>query len=417
MTRIHLLIAATGMLSLLAWTDPASGQPTQPAVITDSSAILRASLLQKREDRARMDRMLTALNNVDTVYKKHCPTWIVLDEDLKQRVLRVFHLRYPGNGRDTDVVVVSNPEGSQILELSAGTTTMGQRDVRVNLSDSLRQEILFGPYPRRVLDPNPPQPRNPMLFGYTPRFAALSLSAFTSTLLFNNGLGLEARLGYEEIGYHFWSAGALQVLGIFDRLKLGIVTPLAAGNNEPSYENPLGLIPRKLTGGVGVATEYTAPLLTGQIEFDFKIDELRSVTNPNFLADPDTIYSVHTLGQVVYGQQELVGGGKHLFTLRGGLGYHQVTTSEVRTDGSIVIVNKDNYISPIVGIEYVHQGERLYGVGIQYYSSIIFAKCWFELVKNFIFVDLKYYAPIFRDPKPWEQPYFFMISPRIQVIY
>jgi hypothetical protein len=40
-----------------------------------------------------------------------------------------------------------------------------------------------------------------------------------------------------------------------------------------------------------------------------------------------------------------------------------------------------------------------------------------EIVKNFLFVDLKYYTPVGRDPHPWEQKYFFMISPRIQITY
>jgi hypothetical protein len=56
-------------------------------------------------------------------------------------------------------------------------------------------------------------------------------------------------------------------------------------------------------------------------------------------------------------------------------------------------------------------------VNLQYYGMLIFAHGWLEFIKNFLYLDIKYYSPIIRNPKPWEQPYFFMVSPRIQVIY
>lgn len=59
----------------------------------------------------------------------------------------------------------------------------------------------------------------------------------------------------------------------------------------------------------------------------------------------------------------------------------------------------------------------MFGASLQLYSSILHLKGWVELIKNFMFIDLQYYTPFVRDPKPWEQSYFFMVSPRFQVIY
>jgi hypothetical protein len=70
-----------------------------------------------------------------------------------------------------------------------------------------------------------------------------------------------------------------------------------------------------------------------------------------------------------------------------------------------------------VRINYTHEAANSFGVNLQYYGMLIFAHGWLEFIKNFLYLDIKYYSPIIRNPKPWEQPYFFMVSPRIQVIY
>jgi hypothetical protein len=153
------------------------------------------------------------------------------------------------------------------------------------------------------------------------------------------------------------------------------------------------------------------------VSVKFNIGEVPANVNPDLLADQSTVYSIHTVAQATYARQEFLGRGRHMFTLKGGIGYHQVATGTMMPDGTLATTNKEDFVSPILAVDYVHHGDRLYGLGMQYYSSVIFATCWIEFVKDFIFVDLKYYSPVFRSPKPWEQPYFFMISPRIQVIY
>lgn len=390
----------------------------RPAVVPDTLAALRRKLADKQSERIRLERMLAALNTVDTVYKAHCPTWIVLDEDLKYRIRKLFQMRFPDlAAQDSDIVVITSPRQSQILEIAAGKAVMGRRDVRVNLSDSLNDEILSGRYPKRTVEPAPPPTQNSMLFGYTPRFAALSMSAFGATLLFNNGRGIEVRLGDEQIGYHFWSTGSLQAMVLLEQLKLGIIAPFTYGNGAPDHLEPLSIKPRKLTGSKGIAAEYNYPFQTEQVSASFKIGEIRGITNPDLLASSSAIYALHTVAQLTYSRQEFLGGGRHLITLKGGVGYHQIVEGKFVADGSLAATRKVDFASPIIAADYVHQGDILYGAGIQYYNSVIFAKCWIELIKDFLFVDLKYYAPVFRDAKPWEQPYFFMISPRIQVVY
>ncbi len=413
-------ILRTLMLLFVTAVAYCSGQTTlsdPPGAATDSLTVLRQSLSAKYEDLAALRRMLDALNGVDSVYRAHCPSWVVLDEDLRQRILRLLRMRYSESLTDTSVIVMTNPRRTEILELRAAGITMGRRDVRVNLGDSLHTEILEGHYPKRVLEDPQVIPRGHLLFGYTPRFAALSVSAFRATLLFHGGWGVDVKLGDEDIGYHFWSTGSLQAMAIFEQLKLGIIAPIDFGNTQPDRSEPLSIRGRRLTGSKGVAFEYDYPFGSEQISVHFKIGEIRGLTNPGLLADQPSIFSLHTVAQLTYSRQEAFDFGRHLVTFKGGIGYHQIAEGAFLPDGTLAPVEKQDFVSPVLDVDYVHQGEKLYGAGVQYYSAIIFARCWVELVRDFLFLDLKYYAPVGRDPKPWEQPYFFMISPRIQVVY
>jgi hypothetical protein len=382
----------------------------------DSVRILSGVLEKKREDRARMMRIVDALNTVDSVYKVHYPTWIVLDEDLRQRVIRLFRSRIPSFTHNTDVVVIASPDRSQIIELGVGSKAMGRQDVRFNVSDSLRADLLAADYAKRMIDPIVEPPREFAFFGYRPRYAALSLSAFGATLLFNNGGGAEAKLGYEEIGYHFWSAGTVKALALFDRLKLGVILPLTQGKGRGGGTQPLAIRPRLLTGARGIAAEYEYPFSSQLVGTRFSIGEVTDFTNRELYVNQDRIYYVHTVAQLYYSRQGSLG-GNHLFTLTGGLGYHQIATADLHSDDRYVITDRDDFVSPVLRVDYVHRGENLYGAGLQYYGSILFVNWWVELIQNFMFIDLKYYSPVFRSAKPWEQPYFFMISPRIQVEY
>ena len=383
----------------------------------DSVSILRNVLEEKRSDRERMERMLASLNAVDSVYKVHYPTWVVLDADLRERIYRTFRMRYSNVPSDTTVTIVANTDADEILEISVGPVVMGRRDTHINLSDSLHKEILAAKYPMRVINPIPVKPRANLLFGSRPKFAAVSISAFGAGLLFSDGRGVEVKLGHEEIGYHFWSTGDYRAMVVFEQLKIGIIIPFRYGRTEVANPEPLSIRPRRLSGAKGVAGEFDYPFNSQLIGTRLSVGELNSVSNPELLTSLDRFYYLHTVAQLFYSRQEMFGAGEHLFTFTGGLGYHQIALGETKQDGRITAAQKVDFANLILRAEYVHQSGKIYGLGVQYYSGILYVKGWVEFVKNFIYVDLQYYSPVFRGAKPWEQTYFFMISPRIQLIY
>lgn len=84
-----------------------SGQPAKP--VDPETQALRDKLLKKRQDRAMLERIFQALNNVDSIYIVHYPTWIVRDEDIRQRVYRAFRNRMKFPSRDSELTVVTSP--------------------------------------------------------------------------------------------------------------------------------------------------------------------------------------------------------------------------------------------------------------------------------------------------------------------
>jgi hypothetical protein len=382
----------------------------------DSIGMLRSVLEEKKNDSARLDRMLSALNSVDSVYKVYFPTWIIRDEDLRQRIYKVFRGRYSDLAPDTSVTVVANPEKSEILQVSIGNAVMGPQETRIVMSDSLRRDILRGDYPQRIVEWAPVKERKRIPFGAKPLVVSMDASLFGGALLFGNGWGLELKIGHDEIGYPFWATGDARLMAVFDRLKLGVMIPLNFGTKQPRILDPLSIRPRRLNGATGISAEYDQPVKSDLIGARFSLGELNKYVSGQ-LTDEENPYYIHTIGQLFYSHRMSFLEGAHLLTVSAGLGFHQIAQGEVFPDDRIVAVKKWNFFSPIVRMDYIRHGEEMYGVTVQYYSSILYVSGWIELVRNFIYVDLRYAAPIVRSPKPWEQPYFHMISPRFRLVY
>ncbi len=388
----------------------------EQAASADSINALKSLLEERRNDRARLERILNSLNVVDSVYRVHFPSWIVLDEDLRQRIYKAFRGRYANVPPDTTVTVIANPEDNEILQIFIGSAAMGPRETHTILSDSLRKDILVANYPLRRLNFVPVKQRKSLVFGAKPRVVSMDASLFGGSLLFGNGWGIELKIGQDEIGYPFWSTGAARLMAVFDRLKVGVMVPFTFGRTEPKILEPLSLRPRRLNGATGISAEFDQPAGSDVIGARFTIGELNKFVSDQ-LTDNRHPYYLHTVGQLFYSHLVALGGDEHMITVSGGAGFHQVVLGEVRPDNRIVAIGKSNFLGPIVRVEYVRRGTEMYGVGVQYYNSIIALSGWIELVKNFIYLDFRYAAPIVRSPKPWEQPYFYMLSPRFRLVY
>jgi len=417
-TASHRLVAACLVAAVITASGSdarAQSSPPAPVTVEDSIALLEGTILRRTADRDQLGRMLAALNVVDSVYKPLYPAWLVLDDDLRERINRAFRQRHPQVSRDTDVVVVASPEGSQILDLSVGSVNLGRLESRQTLSDSLDKEILHGMYQRKAVDLRVEPPRTDALKN-EPQYASLAASAFGLRLMFSRGLGLEAAIGREEIGYHFWSSGDFSVRGIVYGLRLGVLLPFPYGYQTLPQSNPLAIKSSMLVGSTGFSGEYEYAFGESKAGIRLSVGELYLGSFTQKVPAGATAYSLHSSGQIYYAHKVLWGNDS--FTFTGGIGSHQVTKNEAdQTAGRVSVIEKSNFTSPVLRVDYARLGERLFGGTVQYYSAILYLTGWVEVVKNFLFVDVKYYTPVSRDPHPWEQKYFFMISPRIQITY
>jgi hypothetical protein len=403
-----------------AQTDSTQAQPVKPQV--DSAAInaamkLRTELQQKRSDRAMLQRILGALNSVDSVYLSHYPTWIVRDEDIKQRMYKTFRNRYKFPSRDSDLVVTSNPDRSELVRVTMGSSMMGREEVRLYVADSLQRTILAGNYLLTPLDP--PEARGKRVDPVNPVAQSIFVegSLFGAKVLSSGGWGGEVRVGIDDMGYPFWSAGAAEMLAIIDQLKLGVVLPLNVGSSDADIVGPLTVPARKLNGGTGFAIQYDQKMAGGNVSFHFLNEELNHKDSTDEFTNPDNVYYIHSMAQLLYSRQVTNLGSENFLTLSVGMGYHQIGRGMVQPSGSVATTDRFDYYSPIVRFEYTRIGMRTYGITAQAYSSNVFLSAWIEIIRNFVYIDVKYNLPIFRDPLPWEQPNFFMVSPRIRFAF
>ena len=406
------------MILLCAACGSAPARAQEIVEEADSVAVLRKQLDEKRAERDRMKRILASLNAVDSAYKVQYPTWIVLDEDIRERILRAFRPRYPNLVPQSDIVVVANPDAREILEIRVGTTVMGRRETYLNLSDSLHRQILEGAYPKRTIDPRPLPPRAAMFPKRPPMFAALSASVFGASLLFSGGRGIELTLGHEEIGYHFWSTGDLRIMAVLNQLKIGLMVPFTYGLDKAEVPSPLAIRDRLMAGARGISAEWEEPYGDQSFGANFSVGEVNKPGLQGILPSLDSVYYLHTVAQLRYNRSFTLGSPGHNLVLTGGIGYHQIALAQ-STPGlnRLTAVEKEDFISPILRAEYTRDGPYRYSFAVQYYSGILYMKAWVELFRDFLFLEMQYYTPFLRDPQPWEHPYFFMISPRIQIAY
>ncbi len=205
-------------------------------------------------------------------------------------------------------------------------------------------------------------------------------------------------------------------MAIFDQLKVGVMFPVKFGRSAPDILEPLALRPRRLNGASGVTFEFQHELNSDLITARLSVGELTKF-HSGTLTDDRRPYYLHTIAQLLYSHQTELGGGEHLFTLTGGVGFHQIALGEVQQNKTIVAIQKTNFVSPWGRFEYVRRGVETYGVGVQYYSSVLLVTGWIEMIRNFVYLDVRYSSPILRKPKPWEQSYFVMVSPRFRVAF
>lgn len=383
----------------------------------DSLRKLYVTFKKKNNIRVMLQRILTSLYTLDSTYLAHCPVWVIRDEDIKHRTFRMFRNNQLYPSRQSNVVVVTDPEKKDILLLWMGEAMLNTREARFMISDSLKQAILTTRHAYKISEGMLEKRERTISFEEKPKRVTVDMSLFSGSLRYGNGWGLQVAMGKDEIGYPFWYTGQADFMIIIHQLKLGVSIPYGFGLVGIEGVGPVSLQPRKLDGAPGMVTQFNH--LFGDFNFKarFYIGELTKVHARGNLVDPMNVYFVNSIGQLSLSRSFEYRGGGHVFTYTGGLGYHKIGCGILDTLDNVSTFDKITFFSPLVKTELIFHGVETFGVEVQYYSNIISVGAWLELLKNFVYIEGKYSLPIIRSPKPWERSYFVMISPRFRFVF
>jgi hypothetical protein len=406
-----LILLATLFCSTELW-----GQSTPSDTTLETRKKLSLDLHKLRADRARLHRILAALNIVDSAYIVHFPTWLIRDVDVRERVHKVFRNRLKFPSRDSDLVVITNPSKTEIEMLSFGAVSMGREEVRLFVGDNLRKTILSEEYSREST-PQPQEPKKPIVLEPEPKSVFFEGSLFGGSIKFSNGWGAEMKMGNDAIGFPFWSSGSAEVVLLVDQLRIGAVVPMSVGLSESQIGGPFTIQSRKLNGAGGFTAEYAFNIASGSFDFHITSSPLsNSDANKKYTSLTEAYY-VRSVVQGIYYRNLGMINNEHSFTLGVGMGYHQIGKARIIPYVDVNTTDKFDYYSPIIKVSYLRQGMHTYGVEVQGYSSTLLITSWIELVKDFIYADMKYSIPVFRGPNAWENSYFIMVSPRIRLSF
>jgi len=298
-----------------------------------------------------------------------------------------------------------------------GEVLLNTQQTRFTLSDTLRQAILTTPNAFKLSEGIIEQFERTIPFEEAPKRVTLDMSLFGNSLRFSNGWGLQVTIGKDEIGYPFWSTGQSDMMLIIHHLKIGVSVPFGFGLSSIDALGPVSARPRKLDGAPGMVSQFNYSLNDFDMEARFSIGELTSVHAVGDLVDPMNVYYLNSIGQLSVSRKAASGNGAHVLTLTGGLGYHKIGNGFADPAGTVSTLDKVTFFSPIIKTAYVFNGVETFGVSVQYYNNIISTDVWLEVFKNFLYIEGKYSVPIIRTPKPWEQSYVFMISPRVRFAF
>lgn len=395
-------------------------EASRPAVATaheDSVNKMNVIFHTKIIQRLMLQRVLNSLNSLDSTFLSHCPVWVIRDEDIKERMYKAFRNRHANPPRESNVVVLTDPGRTDILEISMGPATLSRRDIKLTLSDSLMKDVLLMPNVLKLSERRNTNVKLTKPFDTQPSDVSLEMSLFGASLRFGNGWGTQVKVGNDELGYPFWLSGKADFMVMIQEVRFGFSLPITSGLEEKEIIGPVALRPRKLNGAPGIVLEYDQPVDSNVVGGRFSIGELTDWNALSDLTDSADIPYIHTSAQVSVARKLRFNGNEHVLSLKGGLGLHQIGHGVAEKDGSIATTGRSTFVSPLAAIEYVHNGLETYGISVQYYNSIIVSNAWLELVKDIFYIELKYASPVFRGPRPWEQSYFIMVSPRVRFAF
>jgi hypothetical protein len=231
--------------------------------------------------------------------------------------------------------------------------------------------------------------------------------------------GGEIRLGNDDLGLPFWSAGTYSVLVTYKRFKLGVSLPFAGGRATSELISPLILWGRRLSSGRGITCEFDFGSLGGHVLISrFNIGDRDIVTDPNkFLFISGSVLGYYSFG-VTLSPTTLTRAkvGVGVMRLEGG----SITRMQAGPDEPPLYTGtySENNISPYLKFEILHDGaSERYGASLQFYNMALMFTASLEILHDLLQIEAKYVWPVSSTILTWQTPDFFMLSPKLHFVF
>lgn len=370
-----------------------------------------------------LERILGELNMVDSAYAPSFPRWQVDEPNLKLRVYAAFRNRGLRFSTEDAITVIANPDSQSISEIKIGDVSYGKIYIQTLLARDLKSDLLS-----QAAHSEPPygfmdlyeEVSNPLARPSKPDWVAAEFSLFGGSLRFGNNWGIAARIGEDELGYTFWSVGNMRVMLSYKSLKLGAWVPINGGlhrddKDEVSQEESSS---RLLNGTFGVVGEFEFEWNLIRIKSDFfpyaaiggkfGFGTLPGRRETFYTPNRDSLRYISVSAQAYYAFDVLFDEKQQNLNVHLGVSYHKVNLGKALPVGGVedkMVVFEagppETFIDPYVRIEYRYARLDRFRVTAQY-SNLLMLVGWAEIVPPFIYVEVKYSAPAFRNRRPWE---------------
>ncbi len=363
-----------------------------------------------------LERILSALNNGDTVYTSYFPMWTVYDKNTKLSIQTAFRNRGREFPEDENVTVIAHPNGRSVADIRIGKVSYGRLFASKALDPQLQKELLERNYV--LVDEIPLGYRTNKTIrkiAEKPHWVSANISLFGGTMRFGNDWKIEGRIGSDELGYPFWSSGQIFLTAGYKSLKLGTYLPMHGGvfSTNPN-ERPLSLRPRLLNGSTGATGSFefewdlvklnSSRVTYGAIGGSFAIGSLDRRRTDYLTSNLDSLYSVNAMLQAHYAFNYKFDDKKILNVKVGGV-YHTVTLNrfvdnEIERYGRIKKI-----LTPYFAVEYRNLGADWFALNTTYSRLLMFG-AWAEIVPQYVYAEVKYSTVLLRETKTWEHNYY-----------
>ena len=374
-----------------------------------------------REDLQSLERILIEINLVDSAYAPSFPTWQMNEPNLRLRVFAAFRNRGKQISKEAKIFVVTLPDSQTIIDIKIGDVSYGKlysqtllaRDLKTDLiAEAKSNEEPYGIKSRLV------EEANPMARPSKPDWVSADFSLFGIRLRFGNEWGLVGRLGEDELGYPFWSAGSARIMGTYKSLKIGAWVPISGGLENPSTSTAPKVITgttRLLNGSDGIVGEFEFEWETIRINSEsfpyaalggqFAFGGLSGRRDEYYTSNLDSLYYISAIIQGYYGFDFLFDQMRQNLNVHLGASYHKVALGKaVALDGKYSVFKAgepESFIDPLVRIEYRNYRFDRFRVTAQFTRLLMFIG-WAEIVPPFIYAEIKFSTVVLRNPRPWE---------------